>query len=114
MLSKKPTEFSTNNRLPISKMVSNRMSLHSHKVSNPTNKSRSNQAKIKCLHKTKVKFQDKKSNKFKHYKMKLKKFTISKEILPLLKFKIQTLKEESISLMTTCQNIEELIKIKII
>ena len=63
MLSKKLIEFSTNNRLQINKMVSNRMLLHSLKVINQTNKTASNQTKFKCLHKTKVKFQDKKSSK---------------------------------------------------
>ena len=94
MLSKKLIEFSTNNRLQINKMVSNRMLLHSLKVNNPTNKTTSNQAKFKCLHKTKVKFQDKKSSKYKPYRMKLKRFTTSKEILQQQKFKIQILKEE--------------------
>lgn len=84
------------------------------KLSNLNNKYSRKQVKIKCLLKTKVKFQDKKLSKSKHYKMKLKRSTTLKEILQLQKFKMPTLKVELISLMTIWQIIEELIEIKII
>jgi hypothetical protein len=101
MSSKKQIEFLTNNKLQISKMELNKMLLLSHKLSSQISKSCSKQLKIKCWLKTKEKFQDKKSNKYKHYRMKLKKSTILKEILQLQKFKMQTSKIELISSITT-------------
>ena len=102
MSSQKPTEFSVNNRLLISKMALIKMLLLSLKVSNKMIIRHKMELlnlnnlllKAKTLHKEK--FQDRKLNKYKLFKMKSKKFTILKEILLLQKFRIKNLKKELI------------------
>ena len=102
MSSQKPTEFSVNNRLLISKMALIKMLLLSLKVSNKMIIKHKMELlnlnnlllKAKTLHKEK--FQDRKLNKYKLFKMKSKKFTILKEILLLQKFRIKNLKKELI------------------
>ena len=102
MSSQKPTEFSVNNRLLISKMALIKMLLLSLKVSNKMIIRHKMELlnlnnlllKAKTLHKEK--FQDRKLNKYKLFKMKSKKFTILKEILLLQKFRMKNLKKELI------------------
>ena len=102
MSSQKPTEFSVNNRLLISKMALIKMLLLSLKVSNKMIIKHKMELlnlnnlllKAKTLHKEK--FQDRKLNKYKLFKMKSKKFTILKEILLLQKFRMKNLKKELI------------------